>query len=86
MATRSQTTCLTVVLMLLVAAAGVQGHASSKLRGILGRDAPGSGQTQCAFRPLGGYNDVDMSMIYDKECLQLVCYAPHSRSTQVHAS
>ena len=48
MAMRSQMSCLTVVVVLLLAAAGVQGHASSKLRGILGRDAPGSGQIKCA--------------------------------------
>ena len=46
MADRSQTVCHLALVLLLVGAAGVQGHASSKLRGILGRDAPGSGQTQ----------------------------------------
>ena len=46
MADRSQTICHLALVLLLVGAAGVQGHASSKLRGILGRDAPGSGQTQ----------------------------------------
>ena len=46
MAMRSQAVCYLALVVLLVGAAGVQGHASSKLRGILGRDAPGSGQTQ----------------------------------------
>jgi hypothetical protein len=46
MAVRSQTVCYLALVVLLVGSAGVQGHASSKLRGILGRDAPGSGQTQ----------------------------------------
>jgi hypothetical protein len=32
--------------VLLVGAAGVQGHASTLLRGVLGKDAPGSGQTE----------------------------------------
>jgi hypothetical protein len=61
MAVRSQASCLTVVMVLLVAATGVQGHASSKLRGILGRDAPGSGQIKCASQPLVATEDVALS-------------------------